>query len=110
MNTLKCKSLEGVLKELIAYVIVYNLVRAVIGEAARSQGVPVDRISFIDALRWLRARVGWIDDRLPRLVVVPLRPGRVEPRAVKRRPKPYPRLTKPRAQMREYLIRQWDTP
>lgn len=110
MDTLKCKSVEGVLKELIAYAIVYNLVRAVIGEAARRQGVPIDRISFIDALRWLRARVGWVNDWLPRLVTVPFRPGRVEPRAVKRRPKPFPRLTKPRAEMRKDLMRQWDTP
>ena len=31
------------------------------------------------------------------------RPGRIEPRALKRRPKPYPLLTKPRAQAREIV-------
>ena len=110
MDVLKCKSIDGVLKELTAYAIVYNLVRAVIGEAARRQDVPVDRIGFTDALRWLRERATQPDGPLPALIVVPLRPGRVEPRAVKRRPKPYPRLTKPRSEMRKDLIRQWDTP
>lgn len=53
MDVLKCKSVDGVLKELTVYAIVYNLVRLVMVEAARRQGVDVERISFIDALRWL---------------------------------------------------------
>lgn len=110
MDALKCQSVDGVLKELTAYAIVYNLVRAVIGEAGRRQGVPVGRIGFTDALRWLQLQT--ISPReLPlKLMVNPFRPGRVEPRAVKRRPKPFPRLTKPRGQMRKDLMRQWDTP
>ena len=44
-------------------------------EAARRQGVDVERISFVDALRWLaEARPG---DELPKLVVNPDRPGRL---------------------------------
>jgi hypothetical protein len=47
--------------------------------------VPIERISFVDALRWLAtAHVG---DPLPELVINPLRHGRLEPRAVKRRPR-----------------------
>ena len=53
MDVLRCKSVDGVLKELIVYGIVYNLVRLVMGRAANRQRVAVDRISFIDALRWL---------------------------------------------------------
>ena len=46
-------SVERVLKELTVYAIVYNLVRVVMLKAAARQGVDVERISFIDALRWL---------------------------------------------------------
>ena len=98
MDVLKCKTVEGILKELTVYALVYNLVRAVMLEAARRQGQDVERVSFVDALRWLStARPG---EPLPPLVVNPHRPDRVEPRAVKRRPKPYPLLTKPRREAR----------
>ena len=70
-------------------------------EGARRQQVGVDRIGFADALAWVRhARA---DEQLPNLVVNPLRLDRVEPRAVKRRPKEYDRLTKPREELREAL-------
>lgn len=105
MDVLKCKTFEGVLKELTVYAIVYNLVRVVMMEAARRQGVDVERISFVDALRWLtRARPG---DELPKLVVNPDRPGRYEPRVRKRRPKQYPLMTKPRSELRKDLQAQW---
>jgi hypothetical protein len=101
MDVLKCESVEGVKKELAVFQIVYNLVRAVMMEASRRQRVGVDRISFADALAWVRhAREG---DGLPDLVVNPYRPGRVEPRAVKRRPKEYDRLTKPRKELQRAL-------
>ncbi len=51
MDVLKCMTVEGVLKELTVYAIVYNLVRVVMLEAAAHQCVDVERISFIDALR-----------------------------------------------------------
>ena len=101
MEVLHCHSVEGVLKELAMFALVYNLVRMVMLEAARRQEVPVERISFIDALRWLRtARPG---TPLPKLVVLPHRPDRHEPRVVKRRPKPYGRMTQPREQLRKKL-------
>ena len=104
MDVLKCKTVEGVLKELTVYAIVYNLVRVVMAEAARRQGVEPERISFVDALRWLaEARPG---DELPKLVVNPERPGRVEPRVRKRRPKQYPLMTKPRSELRNQLMKQ----
>ncbi len=96
MDELKCRSVAGVRKELMAYAIVYNLVRPVMVEAADRQGVDPDRVSFIDAMRWLiEARPG---DGLPRLVVNPSRPDRLEPRVRKRRPKQYPLMTKSRQQ------------
>jgi hypothetical protein len=42
-------------------------------------------------------------ETLPRLIVNPYRPDRLEPRAVKRRPKEYDRLNKPRSVMRKIL-------
>ncbi len=50
MDVLKCKRVEGVLKELTVCAMVYNLVRLVMTEAARRQEVAADRISFVDTL------------------------------------------------------------
>ena len=106
MDILKCKSAEGVLKELAVFAIVYNLVRVVMIEASGRQGVDRDRISFVDALRWLtEAGPG---ESLARLVVNPDRPGRFEPRVVKRRPKAYKLMRKPRCDLRKALVEQGD--
>lgn len=104
MDVLRCQSVDGVLKELHMFALVYNLVRCVMLEAGRRQGVPPDWISFVDALRWLATagRGVALDD----LNLVRLRPGRIEPRVVKRRPKPYKRMTQPRHQLRKELERQ----
>jgi hypothetical protein len=102
MDVLRCKTLEGIHKELTMFAIVYNLVRVVMLEASRRQNVPVDRISFIDALRWLtHAPPG---SPLSQLRVIPDRPNRIEPRVRKRRPKEYPLMTKPRAELRKALL------
>jgi hypothetical protein len=102
MEVLRSKTHAGVLKELLAFVIIYNLVRRVMHEAARRQQVEPSRISFVDAWRWLRhARPG---EAPPVLRVNPSRPGRYEPRVRKRRPKQYPLMTKPRAQLRKALL------
>lgn len=102
MDVLKCKRVDGVLKELTVYAMVYNLVRLVMAEAARRQDVAVDRISFVDALRWLLdSQAG---DELVPLKVNPDRSGRVEPRVRKRRPRPYPLMRKPRSELRKQLI------
>jgi hypothetical protein len=104
MDILRCTTVGGVEKELAMFVLVYNLVRQVMEEAGRRQGVESDRVSFVDALRWLQeARPG---DALAKLVINPDRPGRVQPRARKRRPKQYPLLTKPRAELLKALLKQ----
>jgi hypothetical protein len=104
MEVLRCHSVEGVQKELWAFVLIYNLVRVIMLEASQRQAAPLDRISFADALYWMRyAKPG---QDMPDLIVNPHRPGRVEPRAIKRRPKEYDRLNKPRAVMRKALHKQ----
>jgi hypothetical protein len=101
LDVLKCKTVDGVLKELIVFALIYNLVRLVMLQAARRQQVALDRISFIDAVRWLAAARG--DEPLALLVVNPHRPYRYEPRVRKRRPKQYPLMQKPRNELRKSL-------
>jgi hypothetical protein len=102
MDVLRCQTVEGVQKELTVYALVYNLVRLVMLEAADRQQVPVERISFVDAVRWLAAAV--TRDAPLKLRANPDRPGRVEPRVVKRRPKGYSRMIRPRAILRKRLL------
>jgi len=102
LDVLKCATLAGITKELTMYAIVYNLVRVVMLEASKKQSVDVERISFIDAMRWLAEAP--IDASLPKLKVNPLRPNRSEPRSIKRRPKQYPWMSAPRSELRKRLI------
>jgi len=96
MDMLKCKSTDGVIKELMIYLLVYNLVRMMMLAAARRQRVPVDRISFIDAWRFLLGRL--TGRGLLPLRTNPYRPGRWQPRVLKRRMKEYDLMTRPRWQ------------
>lgn len=101
MDVLRCQSEQGVRKELAVFCLAYNLVRVVMLEAARRQDVGVRRISFADALYWMRyAKAG---DVLPALKVNPHRPDRAEPRCKKRRPKQYDLMNKPRKELRKLL-------
>jgi hypothetical protein len=104
LDVLRCQTVDGVLKELMMFLLVYNMVRMTMLAAAARQGVPVARVSFVDALRWLAsARPG---DELPDLVLIPARPGRFEPRVKKRRPKEYDLMTRPRAILRKALAEE----
>ena len=104
MDVLRCQTVEGVMKELTAYAIVYNLIRLVMVKAGHRQGVAPDRISFIDAMRWLiQANPG---DEVPRLIVNPTRENRFEPRVRKRRPKQFPLMKKSRSDLRETMMPQ----
>ena len=98
MRKLKSKTSEGVLKELIVYAIVYNLVHTVMLRAAQRQGVAPHRISFIDAVRWLSS-----SSPLTELIVNPHRPDRHEPRVVKDREDTYTKMTRPRHELRKEL-------
>jgi hypothetical protein len=104
MDVLHCKTVPGALKELTLFAIVYNLVRLVVGQSARLQHIGVERISFLDALRWLSAPSTGVP--LGGLLVNPIRPCRVEPRVKKRRPKPFPLMITPRHALRQQLLQQ----
>ena len=103
LDVLRCQSEAGVRKEICMLALVYNLVRLVMLQAARHQEVEPDRISFIDALRWLRtAKPG---EDVPQLIVN-LPRIRAEPRVKKRRPKQFPLMKRPRAELRQALLSQ----
>ena len=71
--------------------------------AARRQGVNVNRLSFADTLAWIRHGDS---GECPALIINPLRPGRLEPRVIKRQKKEFPYMTKPRAVLKAQLIEQ----
>lgn len=112
MNELHCKSVAGVQKELIMFALAYNMVRMQMFEASTEQKVDPIRISFIDALRAMQSRAGVPPDdprarrRRVQLIVNPNRPGRHEPRAIKRRPPQRRLLMEPRAKARKRLYPQ----
>lgn len=102
MDVLKSHTVAGVTKEIHAFAIIYNLVRKVMRTAASRQKVDIDRISFVDALRWLRQAAP--GDPLTDLVVNPRRPDRHEPRVRKRRPKQFPVMQRTRAELKKQLL------
>ena len=120
MEELRRKSPAMLQKEMFAFLVAHNFMRCLIAEAAATYAVSRTRISFkgaVDAARsfYQAMRLARSQRNLRRLYrrllevlacdLVPLRPGRSEPRAVKRRPKPYQRLTKPRRIFKELAHR-----
>jgi hypothetical protein len=101
MRKLKSKTEEGILKELAVYCLVYNLVHAVMVKAAVRQAVTPDRVSFLDAVRWLLCAAP--GEELPDLVVNPRRPGRHEPRVIKDLQDTYRKMTRPRKELQKDL-------
>jgi hypothetical protein len=99
-------------RELLMHAIAYNLIRALLLEAAVTHDVPIESLSFkgtLDAVHaWTssrllhRARRKARTELLARIAAdrVPQRPGRQEPRALKRRHKNYQFLTRPRRRFR----------
>lgn len=106
LGVLKSQTVAGVEKEILIFALVYNLVQSAMAGAAEAQGVPRERISFVDALRHLRWPLAATAP--PELWVNPLRPDRYEPRVRKRRPPEYPLMTQPRAKLRQALRRPKD--
>jgi len=116
METLRCKSPQMAHKELEMFFIAYNLIRALMVEAGAIHDVPMERLSFkgaVDSVRQFSIAIAQPRSRSKQeqmiahlleiiaLDQVPERPGRREPRAVKRRPKPYQLLNRPRHVMKE---------
>lgn len=118
LDVLRCKTPEMVRREIWTCLLSYNLIRQTILNSARQEGFSPRRISFTAAMQKIAA--GWIavllieDAALAVLITEHLedlprhkighRPNRVEPRAIKRRPKPHKLLTKPRDEARAELL------
>jgi Transposase DDE domain len=119
MDVLRCQSPAMVRKEIWVHLLAYNLIRKVMAQAAQEHQVLPRQISFKGTLQTLNAFADCLRTcaagsvpALCRCLLAAVaqhrvgdRPGRLEPRAKKRRPKPYPLLKRPRAQARKAEVR-----
>jgi Transposase DDE domain len=122
MDMLRCKTPELVRKEIWTHVLAYNLIRTVMAQAADREGVAPRTISFKATLQVLEAfrpviayqahrgaghRAMLYEQILIAIAVhrVADRPDRFEPRRTKRRPKGYPRLSRPRREIKEQMAK-----
>jgi hypothetical protein len=114
MEMMSCRTPAMVQKEIWVYLLGYNLIRLLMAQAATLADILPRQLSFKHTLRiWIAWRQnsdgGYDDNMIAGLFIliaqqrVGNRPGRIEPRAIKRRPKPFPLLTKPRHQAREEI-------
>jgi hypothetical protein len=116
MEMLRCKTPTMIEKEIRMGLIAYNCLRALMAEAATQHDLPPQRISFKGTMDTIRSfhptilhassarEIRRLHARLLQIIAedaLPIRLNRTEPRAIKRRPKPYPLLTKPRHIFRE---------
>jgi len=116
METLRCKTPDMAEKELLAYLVAHNVIRCVMAEAMAQHEVELERLSFkgtVDAFRQYSLAIAKARSRKRRRELwadllwnvacdlLPVRSGRVEPRAVKRRPKPYSLLNQPRRRFKD---------
>lgn len=120
MDILRCKTPEMVHKEIWTCLLAYNLIRQSMLQSALAAGVSPRSLSFTAAMQSIAA--SWLvtalsgDDLTARLIDAALtslpahrvgnRAGRVEPRAIKRRPKEHALLTIPRDQARAELLKE----
>lgn len=119
IDMLSCKTPAMIRRELWVHLLGYNLLRKVMAQAAWERGLSPRQLSFAGAMQTLEA-FRWLlqfhepdqEQEITQIVLdaigaheVGNRPGRCEPRCVKRRPKPYARLAKPRAAARAELLR-----
>ena len=107
MEELSCRTPAMAEKELWVYLLAYNLIRLLMAQAAFLADMLPRQLSFKHTLQiWIAWRQhgvgGYDDDKIVGLFIliaqqkVGNRPGRIELRAIKRRLKPFPLLTKPR--------------
>ncbi|MEM7772854.1 MAG: transposase, partial [Cyanobacteria bacterium P01_A01_bin.37] len=117
MEMLRAKTPAMVRKEFWAHLLGYNLIRTIMEQAAPQANYQRPRLSFQTTRQGLMAiltELGADDQRMRTRVyadlldetatmLVPYRSNRYEPRVVKRRPKPFPRMTQPRAVLKAKL-------
>jgi hypothetical protein len=124
MDVLRCKTPEMVRKEIAVHLLAYNLVRAVMAQAAYLGHVLPRQLSFKATLQLIRAfeenlrhaPQGRQSIRRAHLLAgiaqlrLPHRPGRVEPRVLKRRTQQHPLMTQPRRVLKAALLQHQHQP
>lgn len=120
MDMLRTKTPARVRAELAMFLVGYNLIRTVMFDTCKVSKRRLEQLSFQSALMrfglwcaglrrstrimaWLLGYQAMLSDLARDLN--PDRPGRYEPRVVKRRPKPFARMQQPRQVLREQLLR-----
>ena len=118
MDVLRCKTPEMVRREVWTHLLAYNLIRRTMLQSAQASGLSPRELSFTAAMQAIAASwatavlsnprmlANLVDTHLANLAGhrVGHRPDRIEPRAIKRRPKPHRLLTKPRDEARADLL------
>jgi len=117
MELIRAKTPEMVQKEIWVHLLAYNLLRSLMWQAAQSAAVAPLRLS----LQGTRQQFNQFSPQLAHATVpkrqslyrmllavvseqlVPFRPNRKEPRVVKQRPKPFPRMQQPRSVLKAKL-------
>jgi len=114
MDVLRCQTPQMNEKQLWVHLLAYNVIRLLMAQAASHAGVDPRGLSFKHTVQlwtqWTSRGLSATSDgqRLFTLIAqckVGHRPGRIEPRMRKRRPKPYPWLKVPRAKARRHIER-----
>jgi hypothetical protein len=120
MDMLSCKTPEMVIKEIGIHFLAYNFIRVIMAEACSKHDAKPNQISFKGTVQLVnemmahfintgRSRNKKIYDNLLKQIVknrIGNRAGRIEPRVVKRRRKPFPALNKPRIVEKARLIKK----
>lgn len=99
MDVLRCKTVDGIHRELAVFGMVYNAVRLVMLQSAIEQGTSPDSISFIDVLRWIA--LGCPGEQLPIFIGNPKRSRSPAPRMKRRRHKNYMKMRRAREPQRQ---------
>jgi len=120
LEVLRCRSVEMIHKELLIGQIAYNMIRLLMVEADDRHGGDLHALSFAGTQQRVLAALSYWDrcanfrqrahltEWLLESIAadqLPARPNRIEPRCVKRRPKPYPYLFEPRENARRRALR-----
>jgi hypothetical protein len=120
MDHLRTKTPQRVRTEIAMHLLAYNLIRTVMAQAAQRRKCSSRDVSFKAALQMVLAYQPYFlhasQAKLSQLYATMLadiavhrvgdRPDRVEPRAVKKRPKIYPRLMQPRREAKRKLLQR----
>lgn len=118
MELLRTKTPEMAEKEVLVYMLAYNLIRSLIWTAAQSYSMDIQRISFKGSVQHFNSFGPYLAIADPPGYAVlyeqlilqvaneksPDRPDRIEPRVIKRRPKPFSFMTKSRAELKAGLL------